>query len=121
MAAIMGAIRWGTRRTRAPTFFREWGHNMPYPPHFNLCFVIYWYHTKLSPSHITTELRSWLLLSVTRQCMNRSIQYTQNLYGAHTSNPIANKLSQKQIMILMGSNAKQPSATDYEYLTRCQG
>jgi len=32
---------------------------MSCPPRFPLGFVIYWFHTKLSPSHFTTKLRSW--------------------------------------------------------------
>jgi len=43
----------------SPHFFRQWGYNMPCPPtFFSLDFVIYWFHTKLSPSHFTTKLRS---------------------------------------------------------------
>jgi len=56
----MGTIRWGTRWTHPPHFFRQWEYNMPcYPIFFSLGFVIYWFHTKLAPSHFTIKLRSW--------------------------------------------------------------
>jgi len=42
----------------SPHFFRQWGCNMPCCPiFFCLGFVIYWFRTKLSPSHFTTKLR----------------------------------------------------------------
>ena len=33
---VMGAIRWGTRGTRPPHFFRQWGYNMSCTPHFSV-------------------------------------------------------------------------------------
>jgi len=46
---------------RVPHFFRLWGYNMSCSPtFFSLGFIIYWFHTKLFPSHFTTNLRPWL-------------------------------------------------------------
>jgi len=38
--APMVAIRWGTRGTCPPTFFRRWGYNIPCHPNFFL-YVLY--------------------------------------------------------------------------------
>jgi len=59
MLSPMGTIRWGTRGTRPPTF-SDSGDIQKYamsPTFFSLGFVIYCFHTKLSPSHFATKLR----------------------------------------------------------------
>ena len=55
----MGAIRWGTRGTRPLPQFSDSGDIIWHasPTFFSLGFVIYWFHTKLSPSHFTTKFR----------------------------------------------------------------
>jgi len=49
----------------SPPFLKQWGYNMPCHPTFlSLGFVIYWFHTKLSPSPFTTKLRSfWIIIA----------------------------------------------------------
>ena len=85
----MGAIKWGTRRTRPP-LFQTVGilYNMPCPPtFFSLGFVIYWFRPKLSPSHFTTKLRSCLYQMVYKTfklwCMNDQTQLFVNLNRIH--------------------------------------
>ena len=58
----MGAIRWGTRGMRPPTF-SDSGDIIYYLPHIFLGLVICWFHTKLSPSHFATKLRSCYIYS----------------------------------------------------------
>ena len=49
-------IRWGTRGTPRPLFQTV---GIPCAPHFSLGLLIYWFHTKLFPSHFITKLPSW--------------------------------------------------------------
>ena len=56
----MGAIRWRTRGTRPPILSDSGIYYDMSRTFFSLGFVIYWFHTKLSPSHFTTKLRSCL-------------------------------------------------------------
>ena len=47
----------------APPTFSDSGDIICYLPHIFLGLVIYWFHTKLSPSHFATKLRSCYIYS----------------------------------------------------------
>jgi len=51
---IMGTIRWGTHGTHPPTFSDSMDIICHFPHIFSSGFVIYWFHTNLSP-HILQQ------------------------------------------------------------------
>jgi len=64
--SVFSVIPWaqlgGGHERRVPSTFSDSGDIICHiPPFFSLGFVIYWFQSKLSPSHFTTKLRSCVI------------------------------------------------------------